>query len=149
MALWRVFYHFVWSTKERQPLIKLNIEPQLYHYIIGKADALNCITHAINGTKNHIHLVVSIPPTLAISDFVKKIKGSSSHYLNNVLSLKENKFAWQAGYGVFSLGQTQLEQAIAYVDNQKQHHSKGTINFYLEDMTDEDDSPVKFFSTRD
>ena len=130
MALWRVFYHFVWSTKERKPLIKLNIEPQLYHYIIGKADALNCITHAINGTKNHIHLVVSIPPTLAISDFVKKIKGSSSHYLNNVLSLKENKFAWQAGYGVFSLGQTQLEQAIAYVVDQKQHHSKGTVNFY-------------------
>lgn len=71
--------------------------------------------------KNHIHWVVSISPTLAISDFVKKIKGSSSHYLNNVLSLKENKFAWQAGYGVFSLGQTQLERAIAYVDNQKQH----------------------------
>ncbi len=127
MALWRLFYHFVWSNKEIKPLIKPNIEPQLYHYIIGKADALNCITHAINDTENHIHLVVSIPPTLAISDFVKKIKGSSSHYLNNVLSLKENKFAWQTGYGVFSLGQTQLERAIAYVDNQKQHHSKGTF----------------------
>ena len=98
----------VWSTKERQLLIKPNIEFLLYRYIIGKADALNCIIHAINGTENHIHLVVSIPPTLAISDFVKKIKGSSSHYVNNVLSAKENKFAWQTGYGVFSLGQAQL-----------------------------------------
>ena len=144
MALWRLFYHFVWSTKERQPLITLNIEPQLDHYIIGKANALNCIIHAINGTENHIHLVVSVPPTLAISDFVKNIKGSSSHYLNNVLPPKENKFAWQAGYAVFSLGKTQLERAIAYVDNQKQHHSIGTVNSYLEQMTDEDDFPLKF-----
>lgn len=149
MALLRLFYHLVCSTKERQPLIKPNIESQLYPYIIGKADALNCILHAINGTKNHIHLVVSIPPTLAISDFVKKIKGSSSHYLNNVLSAKENKFAWQTGYGVFSLGQTQLERAIAYVDNQKQHHSKGTVNSHPEQMTDEDDSTVKFSNNRD
>lgn len=77
---------------------------------------LYCITHAINDTKNNIYLVVSISPTLAISDFVKKIKGSSYHYLNNVLSLKENKFAWQAEYGICSLGQTQLERAIAYIE---------------------------------
>ncbi|MGK7922965.1 MAG: IS200/IS605 family transposase [Trichodesmium sp.] len=95
--------------------------------MIGKADALNCIIHGINSTENHIHLVVSIPPTLAIYDFVKKIKGSSSHYLNDVLSLKENKFAWQRGYGVFSLEQKQLEGAIAYVDNQKKLNSKGTF----------------------
>ncbi|GGA22864.1 hypothetical protein CYANOKiyG1_38090 [Okeania sp. KiyG1] len=59
---------------------------------------------------------------------MKNIKGSSSHYLNNFLLPKEKKFAWQAGYGVFSLGKTQLERAIAYVDNQKQHHSKETFN---------------------
>ncbi len=94
MALWRLFYHFVWSTKEILPLIKLNIERQIYHYIIAKADALNCILNYINSTEKHIHLVVSIPPNLAICDFVKKIKGSSYHHLNNLLSLKENKFAW-------------------------------------------------------
>ncbi len=63
---------------------------------------------------------------------MKKIKGSSSHYLNNVLSAKENKFAWQTGYGIFSLGKTQLERAIAYVDNQKQNHSKGTMNVSIQ-----------------
>ncbi|MGD1703740.1 IS200/IS605 family transposase [Dapis sp. BLCC M229] len=104
------------------------METQIYHYIIDKANAFNCIIHAINDTENHIHLVVSIPPTFPISYFVKNIKGSSSNYLNNFLSRKENKFAWQTGYGVFSLRQTQLERAIAYVDNQKQHHLKGTFN---------------------
>ena len=61
MALWRLYYHLVWATKERQPLITLEKEPKLYNYIIGKADALGSIIHAIGGIENHIHLVVSIP----------------------------------------------------------------------------------------
>ncbi len=139
MALWRLYYHLVWATKERLPLIDPKREPDLYNYIIGKADSHGCIVHAIGGIENHIHLVVSIPPTLSIVDFVKKIKGSSSHQMNQLLPSLEAKFGWQRGYGVFSLGRKQLDEAIAYVKNQKQHHLQGTIIAALERETDEDD----------
>lgn len=149
MSYWRLYYHIVWATKQRLPLIKPELETKLHGYIIGKADYLGCITHAINGTENHIHVVVSIPPSLSISRFVKKIKGSSSHYWNHNLASKSDKFYWQEarravarvsrveateqeGYGVFSLGSKQLETAVNYVTNQKVHHSQGTAIAALE-----------------
>ena len=142
MALWRLYYHFVWATKERLPLITADIEPELYGYIIGKANALACITHAIGGIDNHIHLIASIPPKLAIADFVKGIKGSSAHHLNHNVPHYSAKFGWQRGYGVFSLGGKQLDEAIAYVVNQKQHHQQGTIVAALERDNHEDDGPA-------
>lgn len=131
MALWQLYYHLVWATKERLPLIQPSWEGDLHRYIIGKADGLGCIVHGVNGTEDHIHLVVSIPPTLAISEFVKKIKGSSSNYRNKTMTA-DDRFQWQAGYGVFSLGKRQLETAIAYVENQKQHHANNQIWTALE-----------------
>ena len=132
MSLWQLYYHIVWATKERQPLIMPQKEPDLYDYMIGKSDALRCIVHAIGGMEDHIHLVVSIPPTMAIAEFVKNIKGSSSYYFNHSLTYTSNKFACQEGYGVFSLGSKQLEQAVNYVKNQKNHHLQGKTNFHIE-----------------
>ncbi|EKQ70620.1 transposase [Leptolyngbyaceae cyanobacterium JSC-12] len=143
MALWRLYYHFVWATKARESLISEAREPALHHYIIGKADALKCIVHAINGTANHIHLVASVPPTLSISDFVKNIKGSSAHYVNHNLSATPEYFGWQAGYGVFSLGRKQLDQAIEYVQNQKIHHAQGTTIISLEQTANDEDAPKR------
>jgi putative transposase len=144
MALWRLYYHFVLATKERQPLINPQREAELYRYIIAKANTLACIVHAIGGIEDHIHVIVSIPPTLSIADFVKKIKGSSSYHLNQPLSAAPNKFGWQEGYGVFSLGSKQLEQAVDYVSNQKTHHLNGTALASLEKATHQDDSPVRW-----
>ncbi|MBD2012756.1 IS200/IS605 family transposase [Microcoleus sp. FACHB-53] len=144
MALWRLYYHLVWATKERQPLINSDREDELYRYIIAKADDIRCIVHAIGGVEDHIHLVVSIPPKLAIADFTKKIKGSSAHHLNQALSASLNKFGWQEGYGVFSLGGKQLEQAVDSVKNQKAHHLNGTAIASLEQATNQDDSPKRW-----
>lgn len=140
MALWRLYYHLVWATKNRQPLITTNIETELYGYIIGKANEFDSITHAIGGIEDHIHLVASIPPKLSISDFVKNIKGSSAHHINDMYQPK-NLFVWQRGYGVFSLGNKQLEQAVAYVKNQKAHHFNRTTISSLEREIHEDDGP--------
>jgi putative transposase len=134
MSFWRLYYHLVWTTKKRLPLIRPDKEAELYGYIIGKADYLGCIVHAIDGTENHTHLVVSIPPNLSIAEFVKKIKGSSSHYWNHNLSTE--KLYWQEEYGVFSLGSKQLETAVNYVKNQKIHHSRGTAIASLEGILD-------------
>jgi putative transposase len=144
MALWRLYYHVVWATKERQPLIDPHYEADLHSYIIGKADALKCITHVINGTDNHLHLVASVPPTVAIAEFVKNIKGSSAHYVNHALSPASKNFGWQAGYGVFSLGRKQLDQAVVYVQNQKVHHAQGSTIQAFEQEANADDAPEQW-----
>ena len=137
--LWRIYYHLVWATKKRQPLITADKEPKLYNYIIGKADTLGSIIHAIGGVENHIHLIASIPPSLSVANFVKNIKGSSAHYLNHSLT-NSDLFIWQRGYGVFSLGGKQLPQAVDYVLNQKAHHLQGTTISSLEQDNYEDDA---------
>jgi putative transposase len=140
MALWRLYYHLVWTTKNREFLIDAKKESKLYPYIINKADSLQCITHAVGGIEDHIHLIISIPPKISIAEFVKTIKGSSAHYLNTNFN-DSTKFVWQEGYGVFSLGSKQLEQAISYVQNQKEHHKNKTAIAWLEATNHQDDSP--------
>lgn len=142
MPLWRLYYHLVWSTKERYPYITPDIESTLYGYIVGKANALGCITHAIGGVENHVHLVSSIPPKLSIADFVQNIKGSSAHYVNHDIDNYSLQFSWQRGYGIFSMGSKQVSDAISYVKNQKTNHQQGTIIPALETDTDEDDGPT-------
>lgn len=140
MNLWRLYYHLVWATKKRQPLITANKETELYRYIIGKADALGSIIHGIGGIENHIHIVASIPPSLSIADFVKNVKGSSAHFLNHTFPNSGPAFSWQRGYGVFSLGGKQLTQAVEYVKHQKTHHLQGTTVASLErDDAENDD----------
>ena len=104
---------------------------------------MNCIIHAINGTENHIHVIASIPPKLSIAEFIKRIKGSSSHYLNQNF-LDSSKFSWQEGYGVFSLGAKHLDIAIAYVENQKIHHRQNTTISMLERIDHNNDPPQKY-----
>ena len=142
MALWRLFYHLVWSTKDRQPMITQEIEQKLYGYIIGKAHALECITHAIGGIEDHIHIVASIPPKLSIAAYVQKIKGSSSHRVNHGMPGIASKLYWQRGYGVFSLGEKHLGRVVAYVLNQKEHHQKQQLITVLERENEEDDCPA-------
>jgi putative transposase len=130
MTLWRTYYHFVWSTGDRMALITPDRESLLYEYIGQKSRFLEVQLHAIGGMPDHIHPIVSIPPKMAIAEFVKCIKGSSSHYLNELSGSKS--FAWQREYGVFSLGGQQLDRAIGYVTSQKQRHHNRTLIKMLE-----------------
>ena len=140
MAFWRLFYHLIWATKEREPLITSNLEAELYGYLTGKADFLGSIAYAIGGVEDHVHMVVSVPPKLAIADFVRHLKGSSAHHMNHLPGAPGN-FGWQRGYGVISLGQRQLRRAIEYVHNQKEHHRQGTTIAALERVDVEDEGP--------
>jgi putative transposase len=117
MPYWRLFYHVVWSTKDRQPLIDPAWEKDLYGYLWGKATALECIPHAINGMPDHMHVVLSIPPRLAIAEIVGQLKGASSHH-NNAQYL-DGAFAWQAEYSIFSISESVLEKTVAYINMQK------------------------------
>jgi len=142
MTLWRLYYHLIWSTKERLPLITSEIEPILYGYIIGKAMWHGGIIHAIGGIETHVHVIASIPPKLAIAQFVKDLKGSSAHHVNHGYVPLTTAFYWQRGYGVFSMGAKQLDAAVAYVVNQKTHHYRGALIGMLERDDHEDDGPA-------
>jgi putative transposase len=105
-------------------------ESLLYEYIGQKAQFLEVQLHAIGGMPDHIHLIVSIPPKIAIAEFVKRIKGGSSHYLNELS--RDKHFAWQREYGVFSLGSPQLDRATRSVNSQKQRHEDRRLIEMLE-----------------
>jgi REP element-mobilizing transposase RayT len=140
MAFWRLCYHIVWATKNREHLIQPQIEDRLHAYIVNKAAELGVYVYAINGWYDHIHLVVSIPPKHAVAYVVKRLKGASSHDLNHVGGL-DYHFAWQRGYGALSLGERQRPVAEAYVANQKQHHEHQTTNAWLERYAEFDEGP--------
>jgi putative transposase len=125
MSYWRLFYHAVWSTKYRQPLIDPAWENELYGYLRGKAIAIECTPHAINGMPDHLHIVISIPPRLAIAAVVGQLKGASSHHIND--RFPGNGFAWQGEYSVFSLSEAAVKKVVAYVNAQKQHHADRTM----------------------
>ncbi len=140
MSFWRTYYHLVWATHERRPLIDRKLEPPLFSYLEKKAGEFNVIIYAVNGVEDHIHLVVAIPPRYAVAEVVKALKGGSSHYLNH--SGLTSEFEWQRGYGVFTLGERQRPDAEAYVRAQKEHHSRGSTNIWLERTDEVDDGPT-------
>jgi putative transposase len=116
-----LFYHFTWSTKHRQPLLNDSNRKILYKSIIAKAVELGSIVLAVHAIEDHIHLLVSAPPTIAPSVLVGQIKGVSSHLLRH-LGWKE--FSWQGEYGVYSVSESQLPIVMAYIQNQEKHHKK-------------------------
>ena len=132
MPYWRMFYHIVWGTKNRAELISQTWESDLYGYLWGKATALECIPHAIGGMSDHIHVVISIPPKLAVAKTIGLLKGSSSHHIN--INYWNEAFAWQAEYGAFTFSEKALPHIVAYVNNQKKHYAENTLNAQMEEL---------------
>jgi REP-associated tyrosine transposase len=132
MPYWRLFYHVVWGTKNRLPLIESVWEADLHGYIWGKATALECIPHAINGMPDHIHVALSIPPKLSVATLIGQLKGASSHRINQKYA--GNTFAWQAEYGVVSFSESSLARVVDYVKKQKKHHAEHKLNMAMENF---------------
>ncbi len=129
MPYWNLFYHLVWSTKERLPLLSPSLETEIYPLIVAKGVELGGRVLAVGGTENHIHVIACIPPKIAVSEFIRQLKGASSHLANQQLS---GGFGWQNEYGAVSFGEKQLERAVEYVENQKRHHAGNSLKKRLE-----------------
>jgi putative transposase len=142
MSFWRNYFHLVWTTKQRQLFIDEAIEPQIYAQMVNQSAGLECFVYAINGMADHVHLVLSIPPKHSVAEVVKQVKGSSSHFVNQIIRPAAFTFEWQRGYGCFSLGQSQLSRAITYVEQQKIHHAQYTTNVWLERSSEHDEGPT-------
>lgn len=126
MPYWKLYYHFIWGTKNRLPLIDSSFEEELYKVIVAKVKEMEGYLHAISGIDDHVHIAVSIPPKVAPAKFIGEIKGNSSHYVNHVVK-PDFEFYWQTEYGVLSFGEKGLSSVVGYIHNQKEHHVKGTL----------------------
>ena len=123
MTYWRLHYHLIWSTRDRQPVLTGEREKLFYGVLYGKAEQLGIKIHAAGSVEDHVHAVVSIPPTLVIAECVRQIKGASSFAINHMPG-SDGDFKWQEGYGILSIGDRSLEAVMAYAARQKEHDEK-------------------------
>lgn len=108
-----LLYHIVFSTKERRQLIVPAIEEDLYGYLGGIVKGIERKLLEINGIADHVHLLVKLPPKIAVSDGVRKIKANSSKWLNNEEKSRFYKFGWQDGFAAFSVSESQVDRGGA------------------------------------
>ena len=140
MPYWQLFYHIVWSTKDRLPLLTPEVEAVIYGFLRSKAIGLGATLFALNGTVDHVHMVTAIAPAIAVAKFIGQVKGVASTKFNKS-GQSANPFFWQEEYGVFSFDGKRLPNYIAYVERQKEHHVQGTTISILERT---DDTGVRF-----
>lgn len=120
-------------------MVNTKIEERLYHYLTHKVlETKGAVLHAIGGIETHVHIGVSLEPNILVSDWVGKLKGSSSYYINHEVQPKA--LEWQRGYGIVTFGTKDLKWVVEYIENQKEHHKRGTIHERLEKHFGEDDS---------
>jgi REP element-mobilizing transposase RayT len=137
MTYWRLHYHIIWSTKDRQPILTPEIEKAFYGVIYGKAKDLDLKVHAAGNVEDHAHIVLSIPPKIAIADSVRHLKGASAFAINHIQG-SDGQFKWQAGYGALTVSEDLLETVSQYAARQKEHHKGRTILDVYERMEEED-----------
>jgi REP element-mobilizing transposase RayT len=114
------FVHVVFSVKDRKDLIPADLHEKLAAYIGGIVRKLGADCLAIGGTANHLHILMTMRPTLRLADTVQKLKANSSRWLGE----QGVMFEWQKGYGAFSVSPSLLPVVQAYIRNQAEHHQK-------------------------
>ncbi len=125
-SLANILVHIIFSTKNRAPFIKPAIEKELFPYLASIFKANRSPAHLIGGTEDHIHIVCSLSRTIALANLLEEAKKSSSKWVKTK-GPEFLKFAWQNGYGAFSIGQSQLNVVKNYIAGQKEHHKKKTF----------------------
>ena len=134
MPFWRCYYHIVWATKGRESAITSTVEKVVFRAVELKSREIGSWVLAINAMVDHVHVAVSIPPTLSIADWTKHVKGVSSREVNESLADTQTQFRWQRGYGALTVGERGLALVVDYVQRQKEHHANGTVYVALEDI---------------
>jgi putative transposase len=112
--------HIVFSTKERRKTIPHEMKERLWAYMAGICKKDKIFVHAIGGMEDHVHLLLQIPPTLSLAKAIMNVKANSSKWMSG----QGSKFAWQEGYGAFSISRSDVKTVAEYIRNQEQHHAK-------------------------
>lgn len=113
--------HVVFSTKDREPLIIPEVRNELHAYLGGLTRELKGKAYGINGTRDHVHMLVSLPPTVSTSEAMRFIKANSSGWVHDKW---QKAFAWQLGYGAFSVSKSNVPEVLQYISHQEAHHRR-------------------------
>ena len=121
-----LLYHIVFSTKNRQPWLTLEIEGRVWAYIGGIARKHKMTALQVGGVEDHIHALVIAPPTIAPCQIAQVLKGESSKWIHDEFPLLR-RFGWQDGYGAFTVSKSNIPEVIKYIQNQREHHRQKTF----------------------
>ena len=126
-SLAKVVVHIVFSTKNRYPfLADKNIRSEMHAYLGGTCNELECPVLTVGGVADHVHILCALSRKLSIAKVIGDIKRGSSKWIKTKGRMR-TKFAWQNGYGIFSVGQSELERVRQYILSQEDHHRKKTF----------------------
>jgi putative transposase len=120
------YFHCVWSTHERRPLIRTDLKDRLWPYLAGIARQEHMKALSVGGRDNHVHVLLSLPATMPIAKAVQLLKCNSSGWVNDELSAYRG-FSWQEGYGAFSVSASAADRVREYNQRQEEHHRKRTF----------------------
>lgn len=115
--------HIIFSTKDRLPMLDAELQARLFPYMGGIIRELGGVALSINGPTDHVHILVSLSPTIALSNFVGKVKANSSGWVHKTFPT-QREFKWQVGYGAFSVSVSQRPKVLTYIADQEEHHRK-------------------------
>ncbi len=118
-------YHIVFTTKDRTPAIAAAWRERLHAYLGGVARNVEAIPEAIGGVADHIHLLLGLRATACLADVVRDVKAVSSRWVHDEIG--DRTFAWQEGYGAFTVSASQREAVRDYVARQEEHHRRQTF----------------------
>ena len=142
MPYWRLYYHLVWATRGREPILIEEAEATVCRVIRLVGDELRVHVITVGAMPDHIHVVASIPPSITISEVTKAMKGRTSRLVNHDRGDDAlHAFGWQSEYGVLSFGDQALPNVVNYVENQHERHARKDLWSKLERMTGEPSSP--------
>jgi len=123
-SLARILVHFVFSTKRRYPfLADKTVRDEMHAYLGGTCNAVGCPVLIVGGVADHVHILCSLTRKLSVADVIGEVKRESSKWVKTK-GIMLKKFAWQNGYGAFSVGQLEVERVRAYIAGQEEHHRK-------------------------
>jgi putative transposase len=119
-------FHCVFSSKGRRALITSSLQERLWPFMGGIAREQGLKALAIGGVEDHVHLLLSLPATIAVAKAIQLIKGASSKWVHDTFP-EHRSFAWQEGYGAFSIGVSQTDATVTYIRSQPEHHRQTTF----------------------
>jgi REP element-mobilizing transposase RayT len=122
-SLVKNYIHIVFSTKLRKPFIDEKIENELFAYLGGVCNKLDCTVLKVGGYLNHVHILCMLSKNITLSKLLQDLKSNSSKWIKTKGENYQN-FFWQDGYGAFSVNPSEVEIVVNYIANQKEHHSK-------------------------
>ena len=125
-SLSKIYVHIIFSTKHRNAILKPDVQPDLYRYIGGICNNLECSPVEIGGYYDHLHILCMLSKKITLIDLIKKIKTGSSKWIKTKWEKFEG-FHWQDGYGGFSVSPLQIDSVSKYIQEQKEHHRKKTF----------------------